>query len=107
MVIVQVSEIRLIGSVLTSSLNASVIPAPFGTELLPLIPGLLHSIVPVSDTEDLSQIVSNIPFVTIANIAQYATFQVGDASLETGAGKYLTDDIIKSLETIRAYKSDS
>ncbi len=29
------------------------------------------------------------------------------ASLETSAGKHFADDIIKSLETIRAYKSDS
>ena len=107
MVVVQVSEIRLVGSILTTSPDASVIPAPFGTEPLPLVPGLFHGIVPVSRTEDLSQVVSHITFATVADIAQYVALQVGGASLETGAGKHFADDDIKSLETVRAYESDS
>lgn len=106
-VVIQVSEIRLVGSILTASPDTSVIPAPFGTEPLPLIPGLFHGIVPVSCAEDLSQVVSNIPLVTVADIAQYVALQVGGASLEAGAGKHLADDIIKSLETVRAYEPDS
>lgn len=101
-VVIQVSEISLVGSILTASPDTSVIPAPFGTELLPLIPGLFHGIVPVSCAEDLSQVVSNIHLVTVADIAQYVALQVGGASLEAGAGKHFADDIIKSLETIRA-----
>lgn len=104
MVVIQVSEIRLVGSILTASPDTSVIPAPFSTELLPLIPGLFHGIVSVSCAEDLSQVVSNIPLVTVADIAQYVALQVGGASLEAGAGKYFADDIIKSLETIRTYE---
>ena len=50
-------------------------------------------------------VVSYITFVTVADIAQYV-FQVGGASLETGAGKHFADDVIKSLETVRAYESD-
>ena len=107
MIVVQVSEIRLVGSIPAASPDASVIPAPFGTEPLPLVPGLFHGIVPVSCAEDLSQVVSHIPFVSVANIAQYVALQVGGASLVTGAGKDFADDIIKFLETIRAYKSDS
>ena len=107
MVVIQVSEIRLVGSVLAASPDTSVIPAQFGAEPLALVPGLLHGIVPVSRMEDMSQVVCNIPFVTVADIAQYAALQLGDASLETGAGKHFADDIIKSLETIRAYESDS
>ena len=104
MIIVQVSEIRLIGSILAASPDASVIPAPFGTEPLPLVPGLFHGIVPVSCAEDLSQVVSHIPFVTVADIAQYVALQVGGASLETGAGKHFADDIIVSIRQTTGIK---
>ena len=52
-VVVQVSEVHLVGSVLTAPPDALVTPAPFGAELLPLIPRLFHRIVPVSGAEHL------------------------------------------------------
>lgn len=105
MVVVQVCEIRLVGGILASLADAPVVPAPFGTEHLPLTPCLLHSIVPVPGTEHLPQILCDIPLVAVAHITDDIALQVGGAPLELRAGKHLADDILQSPESVCTYES--
>ena len=110
MVVVQISEVRLVGGILTAPLYAPVVPAPFGAEPLPFAPCLLHGVVPVPGTEHLPQILCDIPLVAVAHITDDIALQVGGAPLELRAGKHLADDILQALKTVRtdqAYPADT
>ena len=100
MVVVQASEIRLVGGILAAPLYAPVVPAPFGAEALPFDLCLLHGVVPVPGTEHLPQILCDIPLVAVAYITDDIALQVGGAPLELRAGKHLADDILKPPESV-------
>ena len=105
MVVVQISEVRLVGSVLAAPFYAPVVLAPFGTELLPFAPCLLYGVVPVACTEHLPQVFRHFALVPVAHIAYDVAFQMGGASLQLSAGEHLADDILQALETVRTDKA--
>lgn len=108
-VVVRVGEIGLVGNDLAVLADAPVVFAPFGAELLPFAPRLLHGVVPVPRAEDLPQVFRRIALVPVADIAQQVAFQVG-YTMELGFGKDLSDDLLQPLEAVladEAYLADA
>ena len=105
MIVVQVSEVRLVGRIGSTSFYAPVISSPFAAEPLPLLPGRLNRIVPVSGAEHLPQVVRDIALVSVAHVADDIALQMGGAALELRSGEHLADHIFKTLQAIGAYKA--
>ena len=98
MVVVQVSELRLVGGILATLSDVSVILAPLGAEPLPFIPCLFHSVVPVACTEHLTQVFHHFTLVSGAYIAHDIEFQMGGASLRLRALEHLADNVFQALD---------
>lgn len=103
--IVQVCEIYLVGRVVATSAYAPVVASPFGTELLPALPGFLRGITAVAGAEHLPQLFGNFSLVAVPHAADDVAFEVGGATLKGGAGEYLAHDIVQTLQAVGAQEA--
>lgn len=103
--IVQVCEIYLVGRVVATSAYAPVVASPFGTELLPALPGFLRDITAVAGAEHLPQLFGNFSLVAVPHAADDVAFEVSGATLKGGAGEYLAHDIVQTLQAVGAQEA--